>query len=104
MGIIVKEGVANGRLTSRNSDFVNHTFVHSLCNKHYCSPDAIAISYILHQEWSDVILSGASTKAQLESNCQSLSIHLTEDELIELNKLQENSIDYWKTRSQLTWN
>ena len=97
LGVIVKEAVANGRLTARNSDLAARI---SEIAKDW-SLDAIAIAACLNQSWSSVVLSGAATAGQLESNVGALTV--PPDTLDTIPSLAEDPNDYWGTRSSLAW-
>ena len=57
--VVVKEAVANGRLTSpRRRDAVQR-----VRRQHGVAPDALAIGAAVAQPWADVVLSGATTTA-----------------------------------------
>ena len=81
-GIIVKEALANGRLASR---------------------DQVAIAAVLANPWVDVVLSGAVTTAQIQSNARALDTSLSEKDPTELRELAEPADRYWHERSQLAW-
>ncbi|PWJ45075.1 aldo/keto reductase [Sediminitomix flava] len=107
MGVIVKEGVANGRLTSRNveADFVEKKQVLAeIAANHNVEIDAVALAVILHQKWCGVALSGASTEEQLQSNLNAVDLKFSTKELSTLLSLAESSEDYWAKRSALAWN
>lgn len=102
MGIIIKEGLANGRLTSRNdeADFVKKkTLLGKIAAEHNTTFDAVALGHILRQSWVDVVLSGATTIEQLDSNIK--AVELTD--LADLNIAEKANV-YWKKRSVLPWN
>ena len=106
-GIIVKEALANGRLTDRNTapecqDKLK--VITEIADEHQVGIDAIAIAYILHQSWISVILSGAVQKSHLDSNLESLGIEFHRGEIEKLNQLVESPEEYWQTRSALEWN
>src|SRR4051794_7667954 len=63
VGVIVKEAVANGRLTARGG--VAELDV--VAGAAGSSPDAVALAAALARPWADVVLSGAATVAELES-------------------------------------
>src|SRR5262249_2747801 len=68
MGVIVKEALANGRLTDRNisPEFIATREVLNRTAKELgCSLDAVALSAVLAQAWVDVVLSGAATVGQI---------------------------------------
>lgn len=108
LGVIVKEVVANGRLTTRNTDPAfapQMALLAALARAKSTTVDALAIAAALAQPWTDCALSGASTVAQLESNVGALNLTWQEGELAELAvALRESPADYWATRSSLSWN
>ena len=97
LGVIVKEAVANGRLTARNHDLARRSSEVSTD----WSLDAIALAMCLNQPWVSVVLSGAATVEQLESNVRALEVPA--DILAAIPVLAENPDDYWGTRSALGW-
>jgi aryl-alcohol dehydrogenase-like predicted oxidoreductase len=107
MCVIVKEALANGRLTLRNSD---PTFEskRSLLEKQAArlgtTVDALAIAAALAQPWADVVLSGAATVKQLRSNLQALHVGWDDEARETLDELVEPPELYWRRRSLLPWN
>lgn len=107
LGVIVKEALANGRLTARNQapDFGSQRQVlDALARRFDSSPDAVALAAALARPWAAVILSGAATEAHLRSNLSALAIRWDAEAESSVQELAENAGHYWKTRSQLTWN
>ena len=107
LGIIIKEALANGRLTDRNPDLgfgARRRVLADLAARLDVSMDAVALSAALARPWADVVLSGAATVAQLESNLQSLDVAWDEEAESELHQLAEEPEAYWRTRSDLAWN
>jgi aryl-alcohol dehydrogenase-like predicted oxidoreductase len=100
MEVIVKEGMANGRLSPRAADVRLQRVASDLGT----SADAIALAAILAQGFADVVLSGASTRAALESNLRARELVLPEGWQTRLDGLEEPGERYWRTRSGLTWN
>jgi aryl-alcohol dehydrogenase-like predicted oxidoreductase len=98
-GVIVKEALANGRLTERNSE-ETLSVVHRRARAHEVGPDAYALAAALAQPWADVVLSGAVTDEQLRSNLDALSLS---NDAGDWPSIAEPSDEYWKTRSQLPW-
>ena len=77
MGVIVKEGLANGRLTSRNDtpDFQGKLARLQACaNAQNCVVDSLALAAVINQSFVDVVLSGATRVDHLESNLVALRI------------------------------
>ncbi len=99
IGVIVKEALANGRLSSRGA-------IEPLARaarRRGVGEDALAIAAVLAQPWIDTVLSGASTVAQLESNIAAFEIGWDAALDEELAPLSETPEVYWKTRSGLRW-
>jgi aryl-alcohol dehydrogenase-like predicted oxidoreductase len=85
--VLVKEALANGRLAARGA-----------------GQDAVALAAALARPWADVVLSGAATVEQLESNLAAREL-AWDDELEErLAGLVEEPAAYWATRAELPWN
>ena len=100
LGVIVKEALANGRLTTRG-DAPELTAAARTTGR---TEDAIAIAYVLAQPWVDVVLSGAVTVDQLKSNLVALTLGLGRDVLKRLDAIGEDPDTYWEGRSELAWN
>jgi len=100
LGVIVKEALANGRLTTRG-DVPELTAAARTTGR---TEDAIAIAYVLAQPWVDVVLSGAVTVDQLKSNLVALTLGLGRDVLKRLDAIGEDPDTYWEGRSELAWN
>ena len=101
--VIVKEAVANGRLTARGMGGEAGRMLTRIADRYGVGIDAVALAAVLAQSWAGVVLSGATTAAQLESNLAATSIGLSEDEVAELLALAEPPPQYWSTRSALPW-
>ncbi|WP_328522089.1 aldo/keto reductase [Kribbella sp. NBC_00359] len=90
--VVVKEAVANGRLTARAGE----TPFNEFARQHGIAPDALAIGAAVQQPWADIVLSGAITAEQLESNLA----YRTDGPLAEFVQQPE---EYWTERSALPW-
>jgi aryl-alcohol dehydrogenase-like predicted oxidoreductase len=101
MGVIVKEAVANGRLTAHGEP---PPLAVTVAAELGASVDALAIAAALWQPWADVVLSGASSPAMLESNLAALRIPPDEAIQERLRDLAEPAESYWSARSRLAWN
>src|SRR5207248_4208172 len=63
LGVIVKEGLANGRLTTRNTDAAfaeKRRLLEETATRLQTTPDALALAAVLAQPWADIVLSGAA--------------------------------------------
>jgi aryl-alcohol dehydrogenase-like predicted oxidoreductase len=107
MGVVIKEALANGRLTSRNQDpafYSKRMLLETTAIEMKATIDSVALAAVLAQPWADVVLSGATTAEQLRSNVRALDIEWTDEIAERLTALQEPSAEYWSTRSRLPWN
>jgi aryl-alcohol dehydrogenase-like predicted oxidoreductase len=96
LSVIVKEALANGRLTARGGiELLNEA-----AQDAGTTPDAVALAAVLAQPWVDVVLSGAATVEQLRSNLTALTLEPASD----LDALVEDREHYWQERSKLPWN
>jgi aryl-alcohol dehydrogenase-like predicted oxidoreductase len=108
MGVIIKEALANGRLTSRNTEapFTGQGSgtLRREAERLEVGMDALALAAALAQPWADIVLSGAVTMEQLRSNVRALDIGLDPAAMGALAGLAEDPATYWQTRSSLKWN
>ena len=96
--VVVKEGVANGRLTDSGGPAGSP--LAAAAREHGVGVDALALGAALAQPWCDVVLSGAVTVAQLTSNADAPRVAgLDVGGLVE----PQDPEDYWGTRSRLPW-
>ncbi len=105
-GVIVKEALANGRLTSRNSDADfqgRNELFNRFTDDNDVSIDAVAIACVLRQRWVDIVLSGAASADHLASNLKALELVESTD-LSDLLGFSESAETYWSVRSRLAWN
>ena len=101
LGVIVKEPLANGRLTARG-DVAELADAASNAGS---TPDALALAVVLAQPWADVVLSGAASVKEVESNLTALELQL-DPQLVErlLDTIHQDSSAYWQMRAALPWN
>ena len=102
MDIIIKEGLANGRVLKNDSIIMYAKLLG-------CEPDQLALGCILAQPFEPRVLSGAVTAEQLESNFKALNVSKRlkgNPELLSeiMNSCIMKSEDYWAERSALAWN
>ncbi|HET6643410.1 MAG TPA: aldo/keto reductase [Gaiellaceae bacterium] len=100
LGVIVKEVLANGRLTQRGGE----SLLEQVAAEQGTTPDALAFAAVLAQPWVDVALSGATTVEQLQSNLAALDVKWEEELNRRLAPLAEKPAQYWTTRAALPWN
>ncbi len=98
--VIVKEALANGRLTPR----VPNAELERAASAVGATVDAVALAAVLAQPFVDLVLSGAATREALVSNLGAAELQFSDEILDGLAALEEDSEEYWTTRSALPWN
>jgi aryl-alcohol dehydrogenase-like predicted oxidoreductase len=101
LGVIVKEALANGRLTERGDADGRLT---AAARERGTTPDALALAAVLARPWVDVVLSGAATVDTVRSNLAALEAQWDARAEEELAALEEPADEYWERRSELAWN
>ncbi|HTN99479.1 MAG TPA: aldo/keto reductase [Microthrixaceae bacterium] len=101
LGVIIKEALANGRLTKRNQNLP--AAVANALRSTEASFDQMALAFVMAQSFVDVTLSGAATVEQLRSNAAALELVDDFDQEI-FADLSQPPEEYWQDRSRLPWN
>ena len=101
-GVIVKEALANGRLSPHGQGAAAAT-LGRVAAGHGVGVDAVALAAVLAQPWVDVVLSGAVSPGQLQANLGALRVELQPAELRELATMAEPPGRYWQERAALSW-
>jgi len=107
MAVIVKESLANGRLTERNDaeEFSEcRKVLNDAAGQLDMRWDAIAIAAAMNQPWATTVLSGAATVEHLEANLQAREITWTEELKRQMQAIAQPAEQYWNQRSNLAWN
>jgi aryl-alcohol dehydrogenase-like predicted oxidoreductase len=107
LGVIVKEALANGRLTPRNADpdFAPlRAVLEGEAERLGCALDALALAAALAQPWAGVTLSGAASADQLMSNLAALGVPWDARADATIAPLAEAPEAYWAARAALAWN
>ncbi|MDX2555608.1 aldo/keto reductase [Streptomyces stelliscabiei] len=97
--VIVKEGMANGRLAGPHAPGA----FRAVAEQTGLGCDAVALAVVLRQPWAGVVLSGAATTGQLASNLHAAVVDLDDEQLSGLADLAEDPRTYWEKRGQLPW-
>jgi aryl-alcohol dehydrogenase-like predicted oxidoreductase len=100
--VVVKEGVANGRLTAHGLSGAGDVplALAAEAARLGVTPDAVALAAALAQPWADLVLSGAATPEHLRDNLRALDLRPEPGFLTELAEVPET---YWRSRSALSW-
>ena len=107
MGVIIKEALANGKLTIRNQNpafEAKRKVLEKLAKKYQVGMDAIALAFIRARPWAHMILSGAATERHLLANLKAFNFQLEASEMQLLEELAQAPEQYWQERSDLKWN
>jgi aryl-alcohol dehydrogenase-like predicted oxidoreductase len=102
LGVIVKEALANGRLTARGAP--DDGPLVAAARERGTTPDALALAAVLAQPSVDVVLSGVATVDTLHSNLAALGLAWDARADEELAALVEPAEEYWERRAELAWN
>ncbi|MBO4274584.1 aldo/keto reductase [Microbispora triticiradicis] len=99
LGVIVKEGVANGRLTARGAP----PALVRAARERGVGPDALALAAVLSRPWAGTVLSGAATTGQFGENLAALGVVWDDEAEKTLAGLAEDPETYWARRAALPW-
>ena len=106
LGVIVKESLANGRLTDRGSDSLapaTRDVIETASARHGVDVATWSIAAALAQPWADVVLSGAVTVDQLHNNLAAEHVEWTAEDDAALAKASDPAETYWSFRKTLPW-
>ena len=104
--IIIKEILANGRLTEANhgAEFaMSLERVRRVAHRMTVAAEAIALAAGLARPWADVVLTGAATVEQLRSSIASRAIPWSDAIEEQLDDAAVPSSSYWRSRSGFAW-
>jgi aryl-alcohol dehydrogenase-like predicted oxidoreductase len=100
-GVIVKEALANGRLTDRHAG--SHPRLQKLrayAALRKTTIESIAMAAALNQPWADVVLSGALTTDQLWDDVAAMDLR---PPIRPPYAIAESADQYWRLRQSLPW-
>ena len=78
--------------------------IEKLSSQYEVGSDAIALRFVMDRLKPTVVLSGASSKQQLESNLKANHFELESNEIKSLANFNIDPDLYWFERKQLPWN
>lgn len=99
-GVIVKEGLANGRLAPGGADA---RALEGIAAARGTGVDAVALAAVLANPWVHVALSGAATEAHVRANAAALTVALADEDIASLAGLAEPADRYWAARAARPW-
>jgi aryl-alcohol dehydrogenase-like predicted oxidoreductase len=95
--VLVKEALANGLLAQADGPLA------PMARRLRTTPDALAIAFVAKEPWADVVLLGAATPAQIDSNLRALELPLSQEDARELEGLVQPAGEYWSRRGRMPW-
>jgi aryl-alcohol dehydrogenase-like predicted oxidoreductase len=124
MKVVVKESLANGRLTGNpgmgkgeegrgkrevweNGGEVFSSSVariRELAEGRGTTIEMLALAAALARPWADVVLTGAATVGQIQSNVAALALDYGPELEEGLRSVSINSAEYWRARTSFRWN
>jgi aryl-alcohol dehydrogenase-like predicted oxidoreductase len=109
MRVVIKEALANGRLTdgNREPDTVLSPpleQIRKIADARATTIDMLALRAALARPWADIVLSGAATVAQIQANVAARGVSYDDGLEQQLRTLSMDSDQYWRARSSFEWN
>jgi aryl-alcohol dehydrogenase-like predicted oxidoreductase len=104
--VILKETLANGRLTERSQDTAFAAplaLARAAARRRGVRIEDMALAAAFSRPWADIVLMGAATVNQVRSNIASCALEWPVILENELNDLTVPSPAYWRTRSSFAW-
>ncbi|HEY8852479.1 MAG TPA: aldo/keto reductase [Gemmatimonadaceae bacterium] len=118
MKVVVKESLANGRLSHESGkgeegrgkgekdDVLVPAVarVRGLAETRGTTVEMLALRAALARPWADVVLTGAATVGQIQSNIAALALPYDSELEAQLRSASVGSAEYWRARSSFGWN
>ncbi len=117
MKVVVKESLANGRLTDRGkreagrgkreeADVLLPSVerIGELAEGRGTTIEKLALAAALARPWADVVLTGAATVEQIRSNVAALQLDYDVQLDEQVRWVSIGSAEYWRARSSFRWN
>ena len=109
MKVVVKESLANGRLTQGNRQ-ADEVFspplarIREVAEGRSTTIEMLALGAALARPWADVVLTGAATVEQVQSSVAALEFGYDPELEEKLRSVAIDSTEYWRARSSFRWN
>jgi aryl-alcohol dehydrogenase-like predicted oxidoreductase len=115
MKVVVKESLANGRLSGKRGEgrwkqdedsvlFPAIARIRELAEDRGTTIEMFALGAALARPWADTVLTGAATVGQIEANAAGLELAYDPELEEELRSVSIDSTEYWRARSSFAWN
>jgi aryl-alcohol dehydrogenase-like predicted oxidoreductase len=107
--VVVKESLANGRLTQGNRDQDDVLFpavarIRKLAESRGTTIEKLALAGALARPWANIVLTGAATAEQVRSSAAALKFVYDSELDEQLRSVGVASDEYWRARSAFRWN
>ena len=109
MKVLVKESLANGRLTQANRDEDDVLYpavarIRELAKRRGTTIETLALAAALARPWANIVLTGAATVDQIRSTVAALDFAYDAELEEQLRSVAIASDEYWRARSSFRWN
>jgi aryl-alcohol dehydrogenase-like predicted oxidoreductase len=109
MKVVVKESLANGRLTQANRDKDDALYpalarIRKLAENRGTTVETLALAAALARPWATIVLSGAATADQIRSTVAALDFAYDTELDEQVRSVAVASDEYWRARSSFRWN
>jgi aryl-alcohol dehydrogenase-like predicted oxidoreductase len=117
MKVVVKESLANGRLTGeagrgKGEEGKNEGEIFSplvvriseVAENRGTTVEMLALRAALARPWADIVLTGAATVGQIQSNVAALGLAYDAALDEQLRSVSIDSAEYWRARTSFRWN
>jgi aryl-alcohol dehydrogenase-like predicted oxidoreductase len=109
MKVVVKESLANGRLTQANRDKDDALYpavarIRELAENRGTTVETLALAAALARPWANIVLSGAATVDQIRSTVGALDFVYDAELDEQLRSVAVASDQYWRARGSFRWN
>jgi aryl-alcohol dehydrogenase-like predicted oxidoreductase len=108
MKVVVKESLANGRLThgNRQDDGAispSVARIREVAEDRATTIEMLGVSAALARPWADTVLTGAATVGQVESSVAALAFAYDGELEERLRSVAIGSAEYWRARASFPW-
>jgi aryl-alcohol dehydrogenase-like predicted oxidoreductase len=109
MKVVVKETLANGRLTHTNRNSEEGLFpavarIREVADSRGTTIERLALGAALARPWADVVLTGAAKVGQVQANVAALESGYDAALEEQLRSAAVGSAEYWRDRKSFRWN
>ena len=109
MKVVVKESLANGRLThlNRNQSEAVYPLVERIgriAESRGTTIERLALAAVLARPWANIVLTGAATVEQIRASGEAVGFAFDDDLERQLRSISTSSDEYWRARSSFSWN